>query len=121
MPDTAQFLDGFNLIPGHNFSGYNLQSATSTHEQITRYKEYQYHITLVFSNLGNGQYNNLYNTLMGQISQTHSIKAIRNFYFCSIDAPKTQDIINDKNQTITCLLYTSPSPRDGLLSRMPSS
>ena len=22
---------------------------------------------------------------------------------------------------ITCLLYTSPSPRDGLLSRMPSS
>ena len=23
--------------------------------------------------------------------------------------------------TITCLLYTSPSPRDGLLSRMPSS
>ena len=24
-------------------------------------------------------------------------------------------------QTQTCLLYTSPSPRDGLLSRMPSS
>ena len=23
--------------------------------------------------------------------------------------------------TIICLLYTSPSPRDGLLSRMPSS
>ena len=23
--------------------------------------------------------------------------------------------------TATCLLYTSPSPRDGLLSRMPSS
>ena len=22
---------------------------------------------------------------------------------------------------LTCLLYTSPSPRDGLLSRMPSS
>ena len=25
------------------------------------------------------------------------------------------------NQLDTCLLYTSPSPRDGLLSRMPSS
>ena len=25
------------------------------------------------------------------------------------------------NWTETCLLYTSPSPRDGLLSRMPSS
>ena len=28
---------------------------------------------------------------------------------------------NDKRQEIACLLYTSPSPRDGLLSRMPSS
>ena len=26
-----------------------------------------------------------------------------------------------KNIVNTCLLYTSPSPRDGLLSRMPSS
>ena len=25
------------------------------------------------------------------------------------------------NNSTTCLLYTSPSPRDGLLSRMPSS
>ena len=25
------------------------------------------------------------------------------------------------DEFITCLLYTSPSPRDGLLSRMPSS
>ena len=30
---------------------------------------------------------------------------------------------NDKGdvQSMNCLLYTSPSPRDGLLSRMPSS
>ena len=28
------------------------------------------------------------------------------------------DLIKDRNH---CLLYTSPSPRDGLLSRMPSS
>ena len=27
----------------------------------------------------------------------------------------------DEVQVVTCLLYTSPSPRDGLLSRMPSS
>ena len=25
------------------------------------------------------------------------------------------------NDSLSCLLYTSPSPRDGLLSRMPSS
>ena len=28
---------------------------------------------------------------------------------------------NDATEWGTCLLYTSPSPRDGLLSRMPSS
>ena len=28
---------------------------------------------------------------------------------------------SDGDPVITCLLYTSPSPRDGLLSRMPSS
>ena len=28
---------------------------------------------------------------------------------------------NISDQVIVCLLYTSPSPRDGLLSRMPSS
>ena len=29
--------------------------------------------------------------------------------------------IENMHQTHPCLLYTSPSPRDGLLSRMPSS
>ena len=29
--------------------------------------------------------------------------------------------ITDYAQHLFCLLYTSPSPRDGLLSRMPSS
>ena len=30
-------------------------------------------------------------------------------------------LTNRKQQLEACLLYTSPSPRDGLLSRMPSS
>ena len=30
-------------------------------------------------------------------------------------------VINLMGESIACLLYTSPSPRDGLLSRMPSS
>ena len=38
----------------------------------------------------------------------------------------TDDLIRDTDDPYsdsvdTCLLYTSPSPRDGLLSRMPSS
>ena len=31
------------------------------------------------------------------------------------------DLINFFNKLVPCLLYTSPSPRDGLLSRMRSS
>ena len=43
-----------------------------------------------------------------------------------IDEAKVQDdssFIDDlgADSLDTCLLYTSPSPRDGLLSRMPSS
>ena len=35
---------------------------------------------------------------------------------------KTVTKYNSKNEKVdSCLLYTSPSPRDGLLSRMPSS
>ena len=30
-------------------------------------------------------------------------------------------VFDEKRYFISCLLYTSPSPRDGLLSRMPSS
>ena len=32
-----------------------------------------------------------------------------------------QEIVAAGGSASTCLLYTSPSPRDGLLSRMPSS
>ena len=38
--------------------------------------------------------------------------------------PELEEKFRDKiiwNETNSCLLYTSPSPRDGLLSRMPSS
>ena len=32
-----------------------------------------------------------------------------------------QNLLRHNENPISCLLYTSPSPRDGLLSRMPSS
>ena len=35
--------------------------------------------------------------------------------------PLSAWILSINSQADTCLLYTSPSPRDGLLSRMPSS
>ena len=49
---------------------------------------------------------------------------VKNYH---IDRPAYKDVLYRKNIDMTnemfrlCLLYTSPSPRDGLLSRMPSS
>ena len=37
------------------------------------------------------------------------------------DTPLLKDTPDHLLQVVNCLLYTSPSPRDGLLSRMPSS
>ena len=39
----------------------------------------------------------------------------------STQLAEVQAAIDRSDQTRICLLYTSPSPRDGLLSRMPSS
>ena len=41
-----------------------------------------------------------------------------------VEGPKAGEVLVEIKATgicHTCLLYTSPSPRDGLLSRMPSS
>ena len=50
-------------------------------------------------------------------------------HFESAHKPATPEFVKDMKESISfywnqqkrCLLYTSPSPRDGLLSRMPSS
>ena len=43
-------------------------------------------------------------------------------YDISVDADKASIVTQYvEGQSLACLLYTSPSPRDGLLSRMPSS
>ena len=40
---------------------------------------------------------------------------------CTLARIGSEKLWNLINQDKPCLLYTSPSPRDGLLSRMPSS
>ena len=50
-------------------------------------------------------------------------ETVATFIACGID-PKKSIIFNQSSVSAhseTCLLYTSPSPRDRLLSRMPSS
>ena len=43
------------------------------------------------------------------------------FRFNSPDALLSDNFKEIQGMYLICLLYTSPSPRDGLLSRMPSS
>ena len=40
---------------------------------------------------------------------------------CPVVAVEPTVAISFTNDVMACLLYTSPSPRDGLLARMPSS
>ena len=55
----------------------------------------------------------------GDINKTQRSIAGRDYkYKCSDEPCKS---LCDSKKCIDCLLYTSPSPRDGLLSRMPSS
>ena len=55
----------------------------------------------------------------GHISLVKSAVKLCDEVWVSIFVNPTQ--FNDINDYKSCLLYTSPSPRDGLLSRMPSS
>ena len=54
--------------------------------------------------------------ISGQLGKT--IQRLRKAYNFSLSDLAEQSGVA---KSIICLLYTSPSPRDGLLSRMPSS
>ena len=42
-------------------------------------------------------------------------------WFIQVVDGESSDVVSPLRSRKSCLLYTSPSPRDGLLSRMPSS
>ena len=46
---------------------------------------------------------------------------IRKQWFDQVEAPNLQTLTADLRLSNSCLLYTSPSPRDKRQSRMPSS
>ena len=95
-------------------------------------------LLLVFSELTFGQqesYYSLYRYNMNVINPAYAGADASNMLsftsrsqWASVqDAPNTLALAfssareNNVGLGISCLLYTSPSPRDGLLSRMPSS
>ena len=78
------------------------------------------------SELGLNVYSTKFSGTNGKIKQNN-----KDFEVSEVISEKALDTISEetgfavynlrKNGIDTCLLYTSPSPRDGLLSRMPSS
>ena len=54
----------------------------------------------------------------GRLSEQNIKDALREVRMALLEADVALPVVK---QFIACLLYTSPSPRDGLLSRMPSS
>ena len=53
------------------------------------------------------------------LTSMQNVSYYSGFLYCSFGRPYAQVVT--KTDTVTCLLYTSPSPRDATLSRMPSS
>ena len=62
-----------------------------------------------------------FNEVMAKVDECFDFEPTA--YASGIDSPReTRNAAGTNNGSCkTCLLYTSPSPRDGLLSRMPSS
>ena len=56
------------------------------------------------------------------LKTTIAIRGMQKHAFAVVDAVEKGNLDSARNHlSMICLLYTSPSPRDGLLSRMPSS
>ena len=74
--------------------------------------------------IGNAVKRNKAKRIMRELAKKILIKCKTNTYYVliaktSILDTKFKDLLEELDKV--CLLYTSPSPRDGLLSRMPSS
>ena len=111
---------GFGLIPAGTLGGspsiqgqgkYKIDAGHST----TIYNGECVKISSGYVVGGNGSAADILGVLNGIFfnAATTLKPTFSNFYKATITPANSEDT--------TCLLYTSPSPRDGLLSRMPSS
>ncbi len=95
MPDLGQFLSAFGLTVGNTIGGYVITGVTGSEQSITRYREYSYRIIVRLSHIGisdTSQFLPQFNSLIGQ---RLNVKAIRNYYLCTIDPINSDDIAMD--------------------------
>ena len=104
------------LQANHNYHERGMKTKMFTFSEDTRFKKNEYEIYEPFENKHEDQILKV-SKIPASISKEH--------FSQSIEYAKKNITINCVSpgfiQTSICLLYTSPSPRDGLLSRMPSS
>ena len=62
MPKSEAYLAGYGLYPGVQLAGFKLNTIHSGHEILTRYREYRYLTTMIWTSQG-GDPNLLLNTL----------------------------------------------------------
>lgn len=88
MPQSEKYLAGYGLYPGIQLAGFKLSNVHAGHEMITRYREYRYPTTMIWTSEGGNanlllqtlnqyfatprrifsEYNNPYECVFGQIS-----------------------------------------------------
>src|SRR5665647_2781942 len=80
-------------------------------------------ITVVADLVPEADYFTKLNTELAGGQGTHDVFMMGAYWVWQYGPPSWLENLDPwlANQSATCLLYTSPSPRDGLLSRMPSS
>ena len=107
--------------------GYEFQAINSQlkrHPQFVLYKKGEPTIFVLVKATNNIQNSNEYDVLWMETFKNHAKKQHAKVWFAGVGIANAESVENPifKNQPYyICLLYTSPSPRDGLLSRMPSS
>lgn len=105
MPAVSKFLNHFNLVSWEQFDGFTLSKVHSTHEQKIRYKLYKYQITLIFTDNGQGNYEDLFDDLLSEIEKEPIIwTRYGNPYRCWIDYPQEGSVVQQDDTFIFHLI-----------------
>jgi hypothetical protein len=96
MPSPSAFLRGFGLTKGYEIADYTLSEIHIEHQEVQRYREYVYPITLTFT--GGNDVNSLKRMLQNQLGKSKIINsAYGNPYECNIGnlnfSQRGQDVI----------------------------
>lgn len=100
MPSLSSFVSAFGLKQGAEIGGYVITGVHGRENTIKRYHEYSFDIDVTLEPFHpNATLRKLFSQVDGDIlSQVHSIKAITNYYICSLSLLNYQQ--NGKNVTL---------------------